>query len=72
VNTATVELLGKITPGCCVLVLNAASTGTVDDQKGAGQLVVATWKGWGDLAVFVEKDELFRSHRLLERESIAY
>jgi hypothetical protein len=53
-----VELLGKITPGCCVLVLNATSAGTVDDQEGVGQLVVTTWKGWGNLTVFVEKDEL--------------
>jgi hypothetical protein len=57
-SAATVESLGKVTPGCCVLVLNAASTGTVVDQEGVGQLVVTTWKGWGNLTVFVEKDEL--------------
>ena len=48
------EALGKITPGCAVLVLDDADAGV--EQK--HRLAVTCWKGWGKFTLFVEKAEL--------------
>ena len=53
-SDAAVEALGKITPGCAVLVLDDADAGV--EQK--HRLAVTCWKGWGKFTLFVEKAEL--------------
>lgn len=53
-SDAVVEVLGTITPGCAVLVLDDADASVQHKHR----LAVTCWKGWAKFTLFVEKTEL--------------